>query len=154
MTMSFERLATRRNAMVFGASTVTAGLLMLYPTSTNHGGTTRKPGTPVAPAGVVTPAPSAKAQAAVVVNGKAFDTRYGPVQVQLVIKSGRIVKAIAIDYPQTNGRDQQINSYAIPALQKETVAAQSAHIDTISGATYTTDGYVQSLQSALDAAHL
>ena len=155
MATSLERRTARRNAVVFGASAATAGLLLLYPTSTNHGGSTRKPGTPVAPAGIVTPAPSAKARAAAVtVNGKAVDTQYGLVQVQLVVKAGRIVKAIAIDYPQNNGRDQQINSVAIPQLQAETVAAQSAQIDTVSGATYTSQGYVQSLQSALDAAHL
>lgn len=155
MATSLELRAARRNAVVFGASVVTAGLLLLYPTSTNHGGATRKPGTPVAPAGVVTPAPSTTAEsAALTVNGSAVDTRYGLVQVQLVVKSGRIVKAIAIDYPQANGRDRQINAYAIPELQAETLAAQSANIDTISGATYTSEGYLKSLQSALDAAHL
>lgn len=154
MASTFERRHTRRNAVVFGASAVTAGLLLLYPTSTNHGGATRKPGAPIAPAGVVTPAPGATAQASVRVNGRAVDTRYGLVQVQLVVSAGRIVEAVAIDYPQSNGEDQQINSSAIPLLQSETLSAQSAQIDTISGATYTSQGYMRSLQSALDAAHL
>jgi len=53
-----------------------------------------------------------------------------------------------------NGRDRQINSYALPILKQETLSAQSADIDTVSGATVTTEGYVESLQAALDAAHL
>jgi uncharacterized protein with FMN-binding domain len=82
---------------------------------------------------------------------------YGPVQVQVTVRvtvaGTRIVSAHAIDYPQGGGRDQEINSRAIPALDQETVQTQSARIDTVSGATYTSDGYRRSLQSALDAAH-
>ena len=87
------------------------------------------------------------------VNGQAVDTRYGPVQVQIQIRSGRITRADAIDYPQSDGRSQEINSQAVPQLDQETLSAQSSRIDTVSGATYTSDGYRQSLQSALDAAH-
>ena len=86
-------------------------------------------------------------------NGAPVDTRYGPVQVQITVRAGKIVRADAIDYPQSSGRDQEINSYAIPQLNDETLQAQSAQIDTVSGATYTSDGYRTSLQSALDAAH-
>ena len=88
------------------------------------------------------------------VNGATVDTKYGPVQVQLDVRNGSIVSATAIQYPQSGGRDRQINSYAIPVLQQETVTAQSAQIDTVSGATFTSDGYRQSLQSAIDAAHV
>jgi major membrane immunogen (membrane-anchored lipoprotein) len=88
------------------------------------------------------------------VDGAAADTQYGPVQVELQISGGKIVAATAIQFPQSGGRDREINSYAIPVLQQETVAAQSAQIDTVSGATYTSQGYLQSLQSALDSAHL
>jgi uncharacterized protein with FMN-binding domain len=88
-----------------------------------------------------------------VVNGTSIDTNYGPVQVQLALQHGRIIRATAIDYPQAGGRDREINSVAIPVLQQETLVAQSAQIDTVSGATYTSDGYRQSLQAALDAAH-
>ena len=87
------------------------------------------------------------------INGAAVDTRYGPVQVQITLSGTRIVSSDAIVYPQESGRDQEINSRAIPQLNHETVQAQSANIDTVSGATYTSDGYRQSLQSALDAAH-
>lgn len=84
--------------------------------------------------------------------GEAADTRYGPVQVQITVVDGRITAATAVDYPQRDHRDQEINAYAIPVLEQETVAAQSAQIDLVSGATYTSDGYQQSLQSALDQA--
>ena len=78
---------------------------------------------------------------------------YGPVQVQVTVRGARIVSAHAIDYPQGGGRDQEINSRAIPQLDQETLQTQSAQIDTVSGATFTSDGYRRSLQSALDAAH-
>ena len=107
-----------------------------------------------APRAVVTKAPRpSPTQSSVTVNGAPADTRYGPVQVQITITNGRITRADAIDYPQGGGRDQEINSQAIPQLDQETLQAQSATIDTVSGATYTSDGYRQSLQSALDAAH-
>jgi uncharacterized protein with FMN-binding domain len=88
----------------------------------------------------------------VTVNGAAYDTRYGPVQVQITLRSGRITAADAIEYPTQDRRDQEINRYAVPELNQETLDAQSAQIDTVSGATYTSDGYRQSLQSAIDAA--
>jgi uncharacterized protein with FMN-binding domain len=74
------------------------------------------------------------------------------VQVQITVTNGKITKATAVVYPTENGRDQEINAYAVPTLQQETLSAQSAQIDMVSGATYTSDGYIQSLQSALDQA--
>jgi uncharacterized protein with FMN-binding domain len=103
-----------------------------------------------------TPSPRPTQSAApktVTVNGAAVDTDYGPVQVQIKLSGSKIISATAIAYPQGSGRDLEINSYAIPVLQQDTVTKQSAQIDTVSGATYTSDGYRQSLQSALDAAH-
>jgi uncharacterized protein with FMN-binding domain len=86
--------------------------------------------------------------------GAAADTRYGPVQVQITVTNGKVVKATAVEYPTQDPRDAEINAYAIPQLQAETVAASSARIDMVSGATYTSEGYLQSLQSALDSAGL
>ncbi|MER6353393.1 FMN-binding protein [Streptomyces sp. NPDC001634] len=86
------------------------------------------------------------------VTGSSVQTRYGPVQVRITLKNGRITDATAVTYPQDNPRDQQINSYAVPQLNQEVLTAQSANIDTVSGATYTSQGYQQSLQSALDSA--
>ena len=149
-------LGARRNAAVLGATVVTVGVLMLFPSSTNR--STHVALHSAVPAGIVggtdkaTPGASAPSTTKTV-NGSAVDTQFGPVQVQVRIRGGHIVSARAIDYPMGSGRDREINSYAIPILQQETVSAQSAQIDTVSGATYTSEGYVRSLQSALDAAH-
>jgi len=86
------------------------------------------------------------------VTGDAVDTRFGPVQVKVTITNGKVTSATAIDYPTDTPRDQQINSYAIPTLNQEAVSAGSANISMVSGATYTSYGYVQSLQSARNKA--
>src|SRR3954453_5865187 len=86
------------------------------------------------------------------VTGAAVDTRYGPVQVKVTVTNGKVTSATAVEYPVSDPRDAQINAYAIPALDQEAVQSGSAGIDMISGATYTSQGYIQSLQSALDKA--
>jgi uncharacterized protein with FMN-binding domain len=86
------------------------------------------------------------------VTGAAADTMYGPVQVKITVKNGKLTAVDAVVYPQQDPRDAQINAYAVPALDREALAAGSAHIDAISGATYTSGGYISSLQSALDKA--
>jgi len=86
------------------------------------------------------------------VTGNSVETRYGPVQVQIKVTNGKVVSATAVVYPTNDPLDQQINSYAIPALNQEAVNAGSANIDMVSGATFTSTGYIQSLQSALDKA--
>jgi uncharacterized protein with FMN-binding domain len=86
--------------------------------------------------------------------GDAAMTRYGPVQVQITVKSGAVTSVNATDYPMNDPRDAQINSYAIPQLNSEALSAASASIDMVSGATYTSEGYLSSLQSALDKAGL
>ena len=88
--------------------------------------------------------------AARTVTGKAFSTIYGPVQVRITVAGGRITAASALEYPVNTPRDQQINAFAIPQLNQEAVAAGSAKIDAVSGATYTSGGYIGSLQNALD----
>ncbi len=84
------------------------------------------------------------------VTGDVTDTQWGPVQVQLTMVSGKITAVSVLQYPNGNGRDAEINSYALPILVQETITAQSAKIDMVSGATVTSDGYLGSLQSALD----
>jgi uncharacterized protein with FMN-binding domain len=103
-----------------------------------------------------TPSPSSGATAAssTTVTGEVASTRWGPVQVELTLVAGKIKKVSVLQYPSGNGRDQEINSYALPILTQETIDAQSSSIDMVSGATVTSDGYVQSLQSALDQAAL
>lgn len=84
--------------------------------------------------------------------GQAIQTQYGVVQVAVTTKGSRIANVSFVQLTAFDGRSQEINSQAAPILLQETISAQSAQIDTVSGATYTTDGYVQSLQSALDQA--
>jgi uncharacterized protein with FMN-binding domain len=86
--------------------------------------------------------------------GDAVSTRWGTVQVQITVQNGKIVKAEAIQYPSENSKDQEINAYAVPQLNAEVVSKQSGSIDAISGATVTSNGYIQSLQSAIDQANL
>ena len=143
-------------------STVAALVLLFsYRTSTNSASTTTT-ALPPAAAGT-TPAPSASSGTSSsagtsggtkTYNGSVAQTRWGPVQVTITVNNGKITNVSVPIYPNGNGRDQEINANALPILQQETVSAQSAHINTVSGATVTSDGYVQSLQAALDAAHL
>ena len=84
------------------------------------------------------------------VNGKVASTAYGPVQIQLIERSGKIVKVAVLVQPTNTLHDVQIGEFAFPKLISETLAAQSGKIDAVSGATYTSAGYIQSLQSALD----
>jgi uncharacterized protein with FMN-binding domain len=84
--------------------------------------------------------------------GSVVQTRWGPVQVQVTVTGGTISAVDVLQCPQGNGKDQQINAYALPILVQETLSAQSANIDMVSGATVTSDGYVESLQAALDEA--
>lgn len=85
--------------------------------------------------------------------GAAVNTRYGPVQVQITVTGGKIVDAQAVAYPTDNSKDRQINERAVPQLVSETLDAQSADIHLVSGATYTSQGYLGSLQSAIDQAN-
>ena len=84
------------------------------------------------------------------VDGKVANTSYGPVQIQLIKRSGKIVKVAVLVQPTNTLHDVQIGEFAFPKLIKETLAAQDAKIDAVSGASYTSAGYIQSLQSALD----
>ena len=86
------------------------------------------------------------------VTGDVAQTQWGPVQVRLTMTGSTIKGVDVLEYPNGNGRDYEINSYALPQLVQETLSAQSANIDMISGATITSGGYIQSLQSALDKA--
>lgn len=86
--------------------------------------------------------------------GASASTIYGPVQVQITLVGGKITNAIALTYPTASFRDQQINQQAIPYLIQETLAAQSANIQGVGGASYTSQGWYTSLVSALAKAGL
>ncbi|MEU8344818.1 FMN-binding protein [Spirillospora sp. NPDC048832] len=85
--------------------------------------------------------------------GQSVDTRYGPVQVEITMSKGRLTAVRVLRAPSENGRDREIAAMALPRLTQEAVAAGSARIDAVSGATYTSEGYITSLQGALDRAH-
>ena len=85
--------------------------------------------------------------------GTTASTRWGPVQVQITVSGGQITDAQTLQHPTGNSTDERINGYAIPLLDGEVLDAQSAQIDMVSGATVTSGGYLDSLQSALDQAH-
>jgi uncharacterized protein with FMN-binding domain len=87
------------------------------------------------------------------VAGAAVMTPYGPVQVQVKVRGTRIVSISTLALPFDRSRSQEISQVAGPLLRSEALKAQSARIDVVSGATYTSEGYAQSLQSALDRAH-
>jgi uncharacterized protein with FMN-binding domain len=90
-----------------------------------------------------------KAQGKNVLVGKAYDVSYGVVQVRVTMTGTRITDITPLSLPQ-GGRSGDISQFAAPQLRREALAAQSAHIDTVSGASYTSAGYAMSLQSALD----
>ena len=81
--------------------------------------------------------------------GSTVQTPFGAVQVQVTLQNGRITDVQALQTPGDQRRSQQISQYAVPQLRSEVLSAQSAQVNTISGATYTSEGYAQSLQSAL-----
>jgi uncharacterized protein with FMN-binding domain len=116
-------------------------------------GTTGTGGSGSSPSESSTSGGTSGANATKTVTGDSVDTRWGPVQVQITVAGGKITAAQAVVYPQENPRDQQINAYAIPTLNDEALQAGNASIDTVSGATYTSIGYIGSLQSALDKAN-
>jgi len=97
------------------------------------------------------PSPSPLPSGARAITGRVASTVYGPVQVQVVVKGRKIVGVNILQRPDATEMDIQIGQYALPQLIAETLAAQSARIDTISGATYTSGGYINSLQNALDS---
>jgi uncharacterized protein with FMN-binding domain len=95
------------------------------------------------------PAPSSTAKT---YTGDVAETRWGPVQVRITVAASKITKVTVVQQPSGNPKDTEINDYAQPILIQDSIDAQSAQIDMVSGATVTSDGYLQSLQSAIDQA--
>jgi len=82
------------------------------------------------------------------------NTRYGSVQVKIVVAGGKISDVVTMHLTDQGGRSVQLSNHAAPILRAEVLKAQSAKVSSVSGATYTTDAYLLSLQSALDQAGL
>ena len=154
----------RRIVLAVLGTASSLALLLAYPTSHNasaSGGGAVAVSEPVVPSSGSSSSAAASAKASSgsgstsgTYTGDAVQTRWGVVQVRITVQNGKIIKSEAVQYPNDNGHDQEINSYALPVLAQEAVAAQNASIDAVSGATVTSGGYIQSLQSAVDAAHL
>jgi uncharacterized protein with FMN-binding domain len=110
-----------------------------------------------APAATATPAPTpapTSRPANGSFTGALIPTRFGDVQVRVVIASGRIQDVVAVEMPNDRARSAEITQYVTPALRSEAIRAQSARIDVISGATYTSEAYAESLYDALRQDHL
>lgn len=84
--------------------------------------------------------------------GDSVDAYYGNIQVKVVVSNGKISDLQFLDYPQDRSRSMMINSQAMPILKSEAIKAQSADVRIVSGATMTSDAFIQSLQSALSKA--
>lgn len=147
-------MATRRAPIVIGATIAgLAAVLSYQPHSPLAGRSAR-------PAGVVAstrPAPSVRGrrparavERTVTIVGTDAPNQYGDVQVRVKLKGRRIVSVDSVALPGSASRSQEISAVAAPVLSRQALVAQSAHIDGVSGASYTSDGYRRSLQSALD----
>ncbi|WP_223692338.1 FMN-binding protein [Leifsonia poae] len=93
---------------------------------------------------------TASASASKTVDGAVEQTPYGPIQVQITAKGKTITAVTVLQSPSDRGRSVEINAQATPILAQEVLSSQSAKIDTVSGATYTSEGYSQSVQAAID----
>lgn len=142
--------------VLFAIGATVAGLVALLSYKSHTG----LPNIPVATGASVAAAPGHSASAApggndpapVVLTGKVYRTKFGPVQVQVTMVNHRIVKVKVLQLTDLGSVSGLIDAHAIPVLNKETITAQSAKIDMVSHATYTSTGYIGSLQSALDQA--
>lgn len=159
-----------RRIVIWLASTVTVVVLLFgYHTSTNtpataSGSASSSSSAPTVPSTTPStsappdPSPSASASSSSsssgtkTYTGDSASTRWGPVQVEITVTDGKVTKVDVPVSPSGNQRDVEINERALPELVQETLDAQNADIDMVSGATVTSDGYVTSLQSALDQA--
>jgi uncharacterized protein with FMN-binding domain len=155
-----------KRAVLLATGTVAglAGVLLINPTSRAQ----LLPGNGTGPATTAIPvlptprAPAARAPAATsasnsptpsirTVDGRPATIPYGVVQVRLIITGSTITDVQALQLPNADRHSQGIAQLAAPALRQQVLSAQSAQINGVSGATYTSSGYAQSVQSALDS---
>ena len=118
------------------------------PSASSPPGATTPPNATTQPTAAATPASGTQT-----VTGPAVSYFYGTAQVQVTIQTGHITDVTAVQLPN-EGRSGRISQIVEPMLRSEVLSAQSAQINLISGATYTSDAYAQSLQAALDQAHV
>ncbi|MEP6696271.1 MAG: FMN-binding protein [Pseudonocardiales bacterium] len=134
----------------FKSHSLPAASSLGLPTASLPGTTPTAPARGTATSSAAPPDPTATATKTLA--GQAIQTRYGTVQVQITVSGKQIRSASFLQLTAEDRRSQEINDQAGPILLQETLSAQSAQVDVVSGATYTSDGYLESLQSALDQA--
>jgi uncharacterized protein with FMN-binding domain len=152
-----------RRIVIWLASTVTVVVLLFgYHTSTNKttsgttgagtSGSTMSAGDEpsASPSSPSSGSSGSRSTKITTYTGSVAQTRWGPVQVKISVQSGKLTKVTILQHPSGNSRDSLINDHALPILINESLRAQSANIDMVSGATVTSRGYVKSLQAALD----
>jgi uncharacterized protein with FMN-binding domain len=141
----------RRSPIVLTATVAgTAGVLAFHPHSPAvQTATASSSAAPAATATATATTTAAKASSATA-TGASIATQYGNAQVRVTVKGGKIVKVEALALQGNDPRSVQISSSAEPVLQQEVLANQTAAVDAVSGATFTSASYMQSVQSALD----
>jgi uncharacterized protein with FMN-binding domain len=142
-----------------GSAQVTASTSTTTPAAGSESGTSS--GTPASPTSPSTstepsasPSTGKSSSASGTFTGSTSQTQYGPMQVEIVVSAGKITDVKALQVTDEGGRSAEISNYATPILRTEALKAQSAKIQSVSGATYTSQGYISSLQSAIDKAGL
>ncbi|RFA12906.1 hypothetical protein B7R22_14775 [Subtercola boreus] len=150
-------LAETRVSPDASSASVSGGSAATTPSATTPSATT--PSATATPAPTTSEAPAAAAPAAPAAvsgtfSGTSVSTRYGSVQVQVVVSNGSITDVVALKLTNDDNRSVSISNRAAPVLRTEVLAAQSATVQGVSGATYTSDAYLTSLQAALDQAGL
>ena len=152
MTGVFASVGALLIGWQFGAAAHTAVLTPPSHVNGAAGGTANGEVAPVTPTVPGTsPAPTTTAKDDTF-TGSSVDTPFGSVQVAVTISAGSISDVAALHLTDNGGRSVQISNYAAPILRGEVIQSQSAKVDSVSGATYTSEAYLSSLQSALDQA--
>lgn len=151
----------RARALVLGILSSTAVLAVGWQlgahgqeTATTATGTAASNGSSVTPEATTAPAAPGPTGVSGTFTGATARTRYGNVQVQVTVQNGTITDIAALHLTDQDSRSVSISNRAAPVLRQEVLSAQAANVQNVSGATYTTDGYLTSLQSALDQAGL
>ncbi|MEU3463510.1 FMN-binding protein [Streptomyces sp. NPDC006733] len=145
-----------RRVVLSAAATVTGAVLLLslkphaQTSPAARAGADSGSSSPAATGSAPSPSTGSAAGGVRTVDGDTVQTRFGPVQVRVTLTGTKITAVSVLQVPDENGRDQEIAEFSVPQLTQEALDAQSADIDTVSGATYTSEGYISSLQSALD----
>jgi uncharacterized protein with FMN-binding domain len=128
------------------AAVTTSGTTSGTTTPSTSTGSTSSPGP--------TSSSASKSSSSKTYTGASADTPFGTVQVRITVASGKLTDVTAVHLTDNGGRSVEISNYAAPILRTEVLAAQSANVSSVGGATYTSQGYLTSLQSALDQAGL